>query len=154
MAGGCHRNRVTAKTLQTIICVNSLSNPQNFISGPAHWKKSCQTGKKQSPIKISLDSTTYDHHLGTFSFVNYDVANMYSSVINNGHSSKYVCLPLKKMNLQKIKYRNKCAITMYIWYKYLRVYPGIEIGPRFLCCVVEHIINCVRLMYGTNQIHS
>lgn len=54
--------------------------------GPAHWEKSCQTGKKQSPIKISFDSTTYDHHLGTFSFVNYDVANMYSSVINNGHS--------------------------------------------------------------------
>lgn len=93
MAGGCPRNRVTAKTWQTIICVHLLSNPQNFISGPAHWEGRCQTGHKQSPIKISLDSTTYDQCLGTFSFVNYDVANKCSVVKNNGHTSKYVCPP-------------------------------------------------------------
>ena len=93
MAGGSLRNRVTAKTWQTIICVHLLSNPQSFISGPAHWNWSCQTGSKQSPIKISLDSTTYDQHLGTFSFVIYNVPNKYSSVKNNGHTSKYACPP-------------------------------------------------------------
>ena len=54
------------------------------------------------------------------------------------------------MNLQN-KYRNKCAN---IWYIYLRVYPGIEIEPRFLCCVAEHIIKDVRLLFDTNHIHS
>ena len=56
------------------------------FSGPANWKDTCATGKKQSPININVAATKYQM-MPSFVLKNYGVKpeNEYT-LVNNGHS--------------------------------------------------------------------
>ena len=83
---------VTKLTVQIIAIGTTFPFPTWFLvfSDPSHWcelegNELCGTGKKQSPIDITV--VKFDSDLGPFTFTGWDVnPNKEWDITNNGHS--------------------------------------------------------------------